>query len=172
MTVEASTPACMATCSPSNRSAKHDDSTIEIGIRLKMCWSMPLDLSLLPTRLAQVKPELDSTCTIHTHSAQEHLTFVHARFVSSALLRAAAMLGALAKYFSSVSQTRKLLFALVYLPEDVPDHWEVALAFTTGTAKLVSAEQVRALCENLQDIDCEALATDHSDFRHPAISKE
>lgn len=71
------------------------------------------------------------------------------------------MLGSLAKYFSSVSQIRKLLFALIHLPEDLPDRWEVALAFATG-AKSVTAEQVRALCENLQDIDCEAFATDHS----------
>ena len=43
------------------------------------------------------------------------------------------------------------------------------MAFTTGTAKLVSDEQVGLLCENLQDIDCEVFATD---FRHPVISKE
>ena len=65
------------------------------------------------------------------------------------------MLGVLAKYFSSVTQVRKLLFALVHLPEDLPDRWEIALEF--AGAKCVTPQQV---CENLQDIDCEAFATD------------
>ena len=71
------------------------------------------------------------------------------------------MLESVAKYFSSVSQVRKLLFALVHLPEDLPNRWEIALAFASST-KGVTAEQVRVLCDNLQEIDLEAFATDRS----------
>ena len=68
------------------------------------------------------------------------------------------MLGVLAKYFSSVTQVRKPLFALVNLPDDLPDRWEIALGF--AGAKCVTSQQVRVVCENLQDIDCEAFAMD------------
>ena len=44
----------MAT-SPGIRSAKRDDSVIKLGMRLKKCWSKPLDFSLLPETLAQVR---------------------------------------------------------------------------------------------------------------------
>ena len=55
------------------------------------------------------------------------------------------MLEVLAKYFSSVTEVRKLLFALVHLPEDLPDRWEIAV-----------------FCENLRDIEREAFATNRT----------
>lgn len=68
------------------------------------------------------------------------------------------MLGVLAKCFSSATQVRKLLFALVHLPENLPDRWEIALGF--AGAKCATPQQVRVVCENLQDINSEAFSTD------------
>ena len=76
------------------------------------------------------------------------------------------MLGLLSKYFSNVSEVRKLLFALVHLPEDLPDRWDIALAFAIGNRRTssfaITAEQLRTICENLQDIDSEAFSTDRA----------
>ena len=72
------------------------------------------------------------------------------------------MLGLLAKYFSDASVLRKLLFALVHLPDDLPNRWVLALEFArNGMSGTVSADQVRVLSENLLELDAEAFATDN-----------
>ncbi len=71
------------------------------------------------------------------------------------------MLGLLAKYFSNASVLRKLLFALVHLPDDLPNRWVLALEFANnGKSDNVSADEVRVLSENLLALDAEAFATD------------
>ena len=102
-----------------------DASTVNLFCSYKASINCTIGIDCTCLHVVRTRAE-PTMCTIRVSSAQEHLTFVRARFVSSALLRAVAMLGALAKYFSSVSQIRKLLFTLVYLPKDVLDHWEVA----------------------------------------------
>ena len=39
------------------------------------------------------------------------------------------MLGILSKYIKEVSVLRKLLFAVMFLPEDLPDRWGTAIQF-------------------------------------------
>lgn len=41
------------------------------------------------------------------------------------------MLGAISKYISDVSVLRRLLFAVVHLPKDLPNFWGVAVEFAT-----------------------------------------
>lgn len=74
------------------------------------------------------------------------------------------MLGLFAKYFSDVSVLRKLLFALVHLPDDLPDRWVIALGFAAEgrSVKPINAEQVRVLSENLKELDSKAFATDRA----------
>ena len=63
------------------------------------------------------------------------------------------MLGVFAKYITNTSVLRRLLFALVYLPEDLPDRWDLAFSFATGgetESRALSAQQIRVLVENLR----------------------
>ena len=64
------------------------------------------------------------------------------------------MLSVAAKHFSEVSDLRRLLFALVHLPEDLPDRWMFVLDFATSGKRCgITAEQVRVLSENLEELD-------------------
>ena len=72
------------------------------------------------------------------------------------------MLGVFAKYFKDVSQVRRLLFALEFLPNDTPDRLRLALDFATrGKSEhcTITTQQLSALCENLEDIDKDAFST-------------
>ena len=73
------------------------------------------------------------------------------------------MLGLVAKYISDVSVLRRLLFALVHSPDDMPNRWVLALEFATNGKSAsvnVTADQVRVLSENLHELDARAFATD------------
>ncbi len=72
------------------------------------------------------------------------------------------MLSVAARYFSEVSEIRRLLFALVHLPEDAPQRWKIALDFaTSGKNSIVTTEQVKVLSENLQELEKNAFHTDN-----------
>ena len=72
------------------------------------------------------------------------------------------MLAAVGKHFSDVSVLRRILFAMVYLPEDLPHRLNIALDFATdgNSDSSLTAEQLRVLSENLYEIDSEAFASD------------
>lgn len=72
------------------------------------------------------------------------------------------MLGAISKYISDVSVLRRLLFAVAYLPSDLPDLWGVAVEFATRTKakSTITAAQARVFVENLQELDRVAFSTD------------
>ena len=73
------------------------------------------------------------------------------------------MLSVAAKYFSKASELKKLLFALVHLPDDLPERWAIALDFATGKdGRTITTEQVRVLSENLHELDKEAFETDET----------
>ena len=63
----------------------------------------------------------------------------------------------LSQSFNEVSVLRRLIFALVHLPEDLPNLWEVAIGFSTGkNQSSISNSEIRVLMENLKEIDAAA----------------
>ena len=70
------------------------------------------------------------------------------------------MLGLISKYLQDTSVLRRLLFAIVYIPQDLPNYWGVALEFAVNRkdGKL----HLQMLVENLHELDAEAFATDRS----------
>ena len=69
------------------------------------------------------------------------------------------------KYLQDTSVLRRLLFAIVYIPQILPNYWGVALEFAVNRedGKLhLTSEQVQMLVENLHELDAEAFATDRS----------
>ena len=67
----------------------------------------------------------------------------------------------LSQSFKEVSVLRRLIFALVHLPEDLPNLWEVAIGFSTGkNQSSISNSEIRVLMENLKEIDAAVFCTD------------
>ena len=54
---------------------------------------------------------------------------------------------------------RRILFAVVYLPKDCPNYWEVVSKFS-ATSDLIDSQQVRVLVENMQLLNERVFATD------------
>lgn len=73
------------------------------------------------------------------------------------------MLGLLSKYFKQVSVLRRLLFAIIHLPEDIPNHWDLCVQFANnGLNTGLSADIAKMLSENIQALDAEAFTSDHT----------
>ena len=72
------------------------------------------------------------------------------------------MLASVGKHFSDVSVLRRILFAMVHLPDDLPHRLNIALDFAIDgkSGSSPTAEQLRVLTENLYELDSEAFATD------------
>lgn len=73
------------------------------------------------------------------------------------------MLGVLAKYIQDVSVLRRLLFAVVFLSQDLPMFWGVVLEFATAgkvSKTSITPDQVKTLIENLQALNATAFETD------------
>ena len=73
------------------------------------------------------------------------------------------MLQSFSKHLSEVSVLRRLIFAVVHLPSDLPNLWGVAVEFATreyGCRDSLSAQQAKVLNENMRDLDAAAFATD------------
>ena len=72
------------------------------------------------------------------------------------------MLASVAKHFSDVSVLRRVLFALVHLPDDLPNRLNIAIEFATDgkSEKPITTEQLRVFAENVNELDSEAFATD------------
>ena len=75
------------------------------------------------------------------------------------------MLGSIAKYVKDVSVLRRLLFAVAYLPPDLPNIWGVAVEFATRgkeSRNSISADQAQLFSDNLRTLDVAAFETDDS----------
>ena len=73
------------------------------------------------------------------------------------------MLGLISKYIKDASVLRRLLFAVVNLPQDLPNFWGVVLEYATKgqeSRSTVTAQQVQMLIENMQELDSMAFTTD------------
>ena len=70
------------------------------------------------------------------------------------------MFGLLSQQFTELSAVRRLIFALVHLPEDLPNLWEIAISFSTGKQSSVSSSDIKLLIENLKEIDAAAFTKD------------
>lgn len=71
------------------------------------------------------------------------------------------MLGTISKYIKDVSVLRRLLFAVSFLPTELPDFWNVVMQFATaGSVNSLSKDQVKTLIENLHELNEEAFITD------------
>ena len=82
------------------------------------------------------------------------------------------MLASVSKHISNVSVIRRLLFAVVHLPKELPQLWGVALEFATHgkeSKESITPDQCRVLIENLKVLECEAFNTD-ADLLHELIS--
>ena len=73
------------------------------------------------------------------------------------------MLGLISKYIKDTSVLRRLLFAIVHLPEDLPNYWRVVLEFATKGQErepAMTSDQAQMLVQNMQELDAMAFATD------------
>ena len=72
------------------------------------------------------------------------------------------MLGILSKYIKEVSVLRKLLFAITFLPEDLPNRWVIAIQFAYSGQAVpgISPEHAKTLSENIQVLDAYAFSSD------------
>ena len=53
----------------------------------------------------------------------------------------------------------------MYLPEDLPDRWDLAFSFATGgetESRPLSAQQIKVLAENLKELDAKAFVSDRT----------
>ena len=74
-----------------------------------------------------------------------------------------AMLGAISKYINDVSVLRRLLFAVIHLPQDLPNLWGVAVEFATNgkeSRDAINAQQAQLFMENMRSLDVAAFSTD------------
>jgi len=71
-----------------------------------------------------------------------------------------------AKHIKEVSVLRRMLFAVTYLPEDVPNYWETLVAFgTLGKGpENITVEEARLLFQNMSELDSSVFATDQELF--------
>ena len=76
------------------------------------------------------------------------------------------VLGQLSNVISDISVLRRILFAVAQLPSDCPQLWEIAVHFGTGqkgeSRNTITPVQARILFENIQDLNSEAFANDHT----------
>lgn len=73
------------------------------------------------------------------------------------------MLGAISKYINDVSVLRRLLFAVIHLPQDLPNLWGVAVEFATNgkeSRDAINAQQAQLFMENMRSLDVTAFSTD------------
>lgn len=66
------------------------------------------------------------------------------------------------KYIKEVSVLRKLLYAISFLPEDLPNRWDIAIqfAYSGQAATEISPEHAKVLSENIQLLDAHAFSSD------------
>ena len=60
-----------------------------------------------------------------------------------------------------VSVLRRMMFATAYLPEELPNYWDIIASFSCiGSKSNITSDKVKLLMENLQIINKEAFTTD------------
>ncbi len=70
------------------------------------------------------------------------------------------MLKHLSQSFSELSVLRRLIFAIVSLPKDLPDLWNIAIKFAAGENVHLSESDVKIAIENLKEMDAAAFSKD------------
>ena len=72
------------------------------------------------------------------------------------------MLGVLSKYMKDISVLRKLLFAVAFLPDDLPNRWDIAIQFAYSSRGIpgMSADIAKMLSGNIQSLDAQAFLCD------------
>ena len=71
------------------------------------------------------------------------------------------MLKLVSTQIRKVSVLRRLIFAVINLPDDLPNLWDVVVQFATKNDDCsISANEIRVLIENIQEVDSVAFATD------------
>ena len=70
------------------------------------------------------------------------------------------MLRSISEHFKDVSILWKIIFAIVHLPKDTPNYWELVLQFAMKKPPSISIDKFKVLVENLQELDAIAFATD------------
>ena len=72
------------------------------------------------------------------------------------------MLGVLSKYMKDVSVLRKLLFTVAFLPDDLPNRWDIAVQFAYSSRGIpdISADIAKMFSENIQSLDAQAFLCD------------
>ena len=73
----------------------------------------------------------------------------------------AKMLKSVSPQIRKVSVLRRLIFAIVSLPDDLPNVWTIVVQFATKNEDCsISANEIRVLMENIQEVDSAAFTTD------------
>ena len=71
------------------------------------------------------------------------------------------MLKSISKYITSESVVRRLVFATLQLPKNLPDFWNVVISFATcGKESSLTADQAKVIVENMQELDSSAFTSD------------
>ena len=70
------------------------------------------------------------------------------------------------RHIKDVSVLRRMLFGATFLPEDLPNFWEVIVEFGTQGRHTegINVKETKLLFQNMKDLDCTAFATDQELF--------
>ena len=79
--------------------------------------------------------------------------------LATACNMSASALDEILEYSSNLPLLRKILFAAVHLPSEMPKYWEAVAEFSSGSKKITAA-QARNFVENLQYLNQSAFVTD------------
>lgn len=72
------------------------------------------------------------------------------------------MFKSMSKHVRKISVLRKLIFALVNLPADLPNLLDVVVQFATKDEEFtIPSNEIKVLLENIYELDCKAFATDN-----------
>ena len=70
------------------------------------------------------------------------------------------------RHIKDVSVFRRMLFGATFLPEDLPNFWEVIVKFGTQGRHTegINVKETKLLFQNMKELDCTAFATDQELF--------
>ena len=77
------------------------------------------------------------------------------------------------RHIKDVSVLRRMLFGATFLPEGLPNFWEILVEFGTKGkhSESVNVENAKLLFQNMKYLDCTAFATDQELFSELVSSK-
>ena len=73
---------------------------------------------------------------------------------------------AVSRYIKDVSVLRRMLFASTYLPDDLPNYWQVIVEFGTlrKNTESIKIDEAKVLFQNIKELDSFAFANDQELF--------